>query len=94
VCVYSVHLEVCCGLNVRLAQLDLIGRHRQHHFADKAHVGIVAGDLNTLGHGWLRCSPYHVTDGHRFATGSEAARLEAMLNRVRAYHSIRVCIRA
>ncbi len=82
VCVYLVHLEVCCGLDVRLAQLELIGRHWQRHFADRTRVGVIAGDLNTLGHGWLRCSPYHVTDVHRWVAGPEAARLEARLKQV------------
>jgi hypothetical protein len=59
--------------------------------ADKTRVGVIAGDLNTLGHGWLRCSPYHVTDGHRWAAGPEAVRLEARLKQVWMFACASVC---
>lgn len=51
ICVYSLHLEVCCGLSTRLEQLQQIARHWTFYFEAKAQTAIFCGDFNTIGHG-------------------------------------------
>lgn len=67
VCVYSLHLEVCCGLTTRMEQLDQISRHWSFYYAAKVRPVVIAGDFNSIGHGLIRLSPFHCTDEYRFA---------------------------
>jgi endonuclease/exonuclease/phosphatase family metal-dependent hydrolase len=79
VCVYSVHLEVCCGLTVRLAQMESIGQHYRQHYCERSVAAIIAGDLNTIGKSWVRLSPFHLDDHYRFQCGRDEAQTLAAL---------------
>lgn len=99
--VYSVHLEVCCGISDRISQfsrvLDDVREwdrsapvralsHTPPHTPSPSLAPsslfdlpsfltsppgtegpvLIAGDFNTIAHGWLRFSPFHCTDAFRF----------------------------
>lgn len=66
--VYSVHLEVFCGATGRLQQFADILEHSRAAAAHGVAHQIIGGDLNTMGHGIARLSPYHCTDSLRWAT--------------------------
>jgi hypothetical protein len=72
---YSVHLEVFCGPIGRLLQFADILEHSRAAAAAGLARQIIGGDLNTMGHGVARLSPYHCTDHLRWGTlgQSEAA---------------------
>jgi endonuclease/exonuclease/phosphatase family metal-dependent hydrolase len=78
---YSAHLEVFCGPVGRLQQFADILAHSRAAAADGTALQVIGGDLNTLGHGVARLSPYHCTDHLRWATlgQTEAAFWQANL---------------
>lgn len=68
VLVYSAHLEVCAGISNRLDQfsqvLDRIDLECKQ-LGPETKV-CIAGDLNTVGHGLARLSPFHCIDEYRW----------------------------
>ncbi|EPZ33854.1 hypothetical protein ROZALSC1DRAFT_27476 [Rozella allomycis CSF55] len=62
--VYSAHLEPFCGMIGRLLQFSEIARDVAHQ--KPSHPFVIAGDLNTLGHGLARFSPRYCNDRMRF----------------------------
>eukprot|EP00455_Lapot_gusevi_P034079 TRINITY_DN3747_c0_g4_i3.p1 TRINITY_DN3747_c0_g4~~TRINITY_DN3747_c0_g4_i3.p1 ORF type:complete len:204 (+),score=4.33 TRINITY_DN3747_c0_g4_i3:142-753(+) len=74
VCVYSVHLEVCCGLQHRVEQFNQIVSHWSQNYCQfsspDSNLGtVICGDFNTIGQGLVRFSPFHCTDKHRWRLG-------------------------
>lgn len=66
--VYSAHLEVFCGPVGRLLQFaDILGHSRAAARRGLTRQ-VIGGDLNTMGHGVARFSPWHCTDHLRWAT--------------------------
>lgn len=63
--VYSVHLEVFCGIFGRLRQFSQILAHSRRHLATHPHQ-MILGDLNTMAHGLARFIPYCCCDGMRW----------------------------
>lgn len=92
--VYSLHLEVFCGIGARL-----------HQFADVLQDStapgrparqIICGDLNTMAHSVARLSPNYCCDSFRWRTlGRTEARFWAHnVFAVRYLHSLLVCMHA
>ena len=58
---YSVHLEVFCGINGRIQQFSdvpLYAEQRRKNIGDnKRIIQLIGGDLNTMAHGVARFSP-------------------------------------
>jgi len=66
---YSVHLEACAGIADRVRQFSVVLKDwTEQCDAIKPKAAIIAGDLNTLGHGLARISPVHCRDHYRFKT--------------------------
>lgn len=63
--VYSVHLEVFCGIFGRLRQFSQILEHSRRHLATHPHQ-MILGDLNTMAHGLARFLPKYCCDGMRW----------------------------
>lgn len=63
--VYSVHLEVFCGIFGRLRQFSQILAHSCRHIATHPHQ-MILGDLNTMAHGLARFLPKYCCDGMRW----------------------------
>ena len=58
--VYSIHLEVFCGINGRIQQFSdvpLYAEKRRANVGDKKIIQLIGGDLNTMAHGIARFSP-------------------------------------
>ena len=58
--VYSIHLEVFCGINGRIQQFSdvpLYAEKRRANVGDKKIIQLIGGDLNTMAHGVARFSP-------------------------------------
>lgn len=74
VLVYSVHLEVFCGIFARLKQFAPVLAHARRHADTHAHQ-MVLGDLNTMAHGLARLFPKYCCDALRWRSlgWSEAA---------------------
>lgn len=68
VCTYSVHLEVFCGAISRLRQFADVFAHSRSTAAAGVTRQLICGDLNTMGHGVARLSPFHCTDSLRWGT--------------------------
>jgi endonuclease/exonuclease/phosphatase family metal-dependent hydrolase len=72
--VYSIHLEVFCGITGRIQQFSdvpLYAENRRKSFSNKDDklIQVIGGDLNTMAHGVARFSPkYCGNDWMRFAT--------------------------
>ena len=69
--VYSAHLEVFCGAVGRLRQFADILEHSRSAARRGVGLQVIGGDLNTMGHGVARLSPFHCTDRLRWATVGE-----------------------
>ena len=65
---YSVHLEVFCGALGRMRQFADIMSHARHAHAHGSKLQLICGDLNTMGHGVARFSPFHCTDHLRWGS--------------------------
>jgi endonuclease/exonuclease/phosphatase family metal-dependent hydrolase len=65
---YSAHLEVFCGPLGRLRQFADILTHSRAAAARGVTRQVLGGDLNTMGHGVARFSPFHCTDRLRWAS--------------------------
>ena len=63
--VYSVHLEVFCGIFGRLRQFSQILEHSRRHLSTHPHQ-MILGDLNTMAHGLARFLPKYCCDGMRW----------------------------
>ena len=63
--VYSVHLEVFCGIFGRLRQFSQILEHSRKHLTTHPHQ-MILGDLNTMAHGLARFLPKYCCDGMRW----------------------------
>lgn len=63
--VYSVHLEVFCGIFGRLRQFSQILEHSRRHLSTHPHQ-MILGDLNTMAHGLARFLPNYCCDGMRW----------------------------
>ena len=71
--VYSIHLEVFCGINDRIQQFSdvpLYAEERRKSLGDKNKIiQLIGGDLNTMAHGVARFSPkYCGSDWMRIKT--------------------------
>ena len=70
--VYSIHLEVFCGINERIQQFSdvpLYAENRRKNSEGKKIIQLIGGDLNTMAHGVARFSPkYCGNDWMRFKT--------------------------
>ena len=70
--VYSIHLEVFCGINERIQQFSdvpLYAENRRKNSGGKKIIQLIGGDLNTMAHGVARFSPkYCGNDWMRFKT--------------------------
>lgn len=65
--VYSVHLEVFCGIFGRLRQFSQILAHSWAHLSTHPHQ-MILGDLNTMAHGLARFFPKYCCDGMRWGS--------------------------
>lgn len=69
--VYTIHLEVFCGISGRIEQFSdvpLYAKNRQELF-NKKIIQVIGGDLNTMAHGIARLSPkYCGNDWMRYVT--------------------------
>ena len=63
--VYTVHLEVFCGIFGRLRQFSQILAHSRRHLSTHPHQ-MILGDLNTMAHGLARLIPKYCCDGMRW----------------------------
>lgn len=63
--VYSVHLEVFCGIFGRLRQFSQIIHHSRSNIQTHPHQ-MILGDLNTMAHGLARFLPKYCCDGMRW----------------------------
>lgn len=63
--VYSVHLEVFCGIFGRLRQFSQILEHSRSNLATHPHQ-MILGDLNTMAHGLARFFPKYCCDAMRW----------------------------
>ena len=63
--VYSVHLEVFCGIFGRLRQFSQILEHSRANLGTHPHQ-MILGDLNTMAHGLARFLPNFCCDGMRW----------------------------
>lgn len=63
--VYSVHLEVFCGIFGRLRQFSQILEHSRANLVEYPHQ-MILGDLNTMAHGLARFFPNYCCDGMRW----------------------------
>lgn len=63
--VYSVHLEVFCGIFGRLRQFSQILEHSRTNISTNPHQ-MILGDLNTMAHGLARFFPKYCCDGMRW----------------------------
>lgn len=65
VLVYSVHLEVFCGIFGRLRQFSQILEHSRANLVTYPHQ-MILGDLNTMAHGLARFFPKYCCDAMRW----------------------------
>eukprot|EP01025_Chloroclados_australasicus_P001817 TRINITY_DN10440_c1_g1_i3.p3 TRINITY_DN10440_c1_g1~~TRINITY_DN10440_c1_g1_i3.p3 ORF type:complete len:281 (-),score=41.80 TRINITY_DN10440_c1_g1_i3:1003-1845(-) len=73
--VYSAHLELYCGILSRVRQFSEILRDAKAWIEKGVTRQIIGGDLNTMGHGLARLSPYYCMDKMRYKTlGQSEAR--------------------
>lgn len=63
--VYSLHLEVFCGITGRLRQFNDIFNDAKRHLTQYPSQ-MIFGDLNTMAHGIARLSPFFCSDSLRF----------------------------
>lgn len=63
--VYSVHLEVFCGIFGRLRQFSQILEHSRSNLSTHPHQ-MILGDLNTMAHGLARFFPKYCCDAMRW----------------------------
>lgn len=63
--VYSVHLEVFCGIFGRMRQFSQILAHSRANLSTHPHQ-MILGDLNTMAHGLARFLPKYCCDGMRW----------------------------
>lgn len=63
--VYSLHLEVFCGINDRLRQFADIFDDAKKHLSQFPNQ-MIFGDLNTMAHGIARLSPFFCSDSLRY----------------------------
>eukprot|EP01026_Neomeris_dumetosa_P059131 TRINITY_DN5519_c0_g1_i2.p2 TRINITY_DN5519_c0_g1~~TRINITY_DN5519_c0_g1_i2.p2 ORF type:complete len:227 (-),score=32.78 TRINITY_DN5519_c0_g1_i2:250-930(-) len=64
--VYSAHLELYCGILSRVHQFSEILRDAKQWIDKGISRQIIGADLNTMGHGFARLSPYYCMDRMRF----------------------------